>query len=296
MVGVAALLCSFVFSGKEVASQSLTGNRLYGLSLTVNVGVLRPDNSHAAFYSGRPENANTLMRILHSESYGHGIWNNLSTQDLIGSSIGSYNQLTVAEYGDMYYKLAFQLGLGFRYDLEHPKWAWQVRFDYAKLHAQGLILLNSGKDQAYLTNADRYVNCPAMGVEERISCDLGIIRKFRLHNGMDMELSLGRAVNNTKVESSEVRIAGVTYSILDVWGGQSPSSYVGSYEYVNQGGIGYGGYASLSVGYTLPSQTAIWLGYTFSYNKVNLLGYADFAPHHAISLNVAINNFSFFDS
>ena len=269
---------------------------LRGLSLTVDVGVLRPSNEHANFYNGNPGNANTLYRILHSETYGNHIWNNLTTQDLIGSSIANYNQLTVAEYGDMYYKLAFQLGMGFRYDLTNPHWAWQVKFDYAKLHALGQVLLYSGRNTAYLTNQNAYVNCPASGVEERIYIDLGIIRKFKLDNHIDFELSLGGNVNNTKVESSDIQIGGITYNILDIWGGQSPSSYVASYEYINQGGIGYGGYLTLSVGFTLPVGTAMNLAYTFHFNKVALQGYESFAPHHAVSLNVALNNFSFFDT
>ncbi|MBP5548468.1 MAG: hypothetical protein J6X58_06235 [Bacteroidales bacterium] len=267
---------------------------LRGLSLTVDVGVLRPDNYAANFYNGSPTNVNTLNRILYSETYGNQIWNNLTTQDLIGSSVANYNQITVAEYGDMYYKLALQLGMGFRYDYENSNWAWNTRFDYAKLHAQGAVLLNSGHGTAYLTNQNRYVVCPTAGVEERIYIDLGVIRKFKSYHGIDFELTLGGNLNNTKVESSDISIGGVTYSILDIWGGNSPSSYVASYEYINQGGIGYGGYASAAVGFTLPIGTAMWLAYTFHYNKVNLQGYESFAMHHAVNLNVAINNFSFF--
>ena len=283
-------LSNTVFGGNSGSS------RLRGLSLTVDVGVMRPGDYHANFYNGNPRNVNTLNRILYSETYGNSIWNNLTTQDLIGSSVANYNQITVAEYGDMYYKLAFQLGMGFRYDFEFSGWAWQARFDYAKLHAQGLVLLNSGHNTAFLTNQNAYVNCPAMGVEERIYIDLGIIRKFSLTDFWDLELSLGGNLNNTKVESSDISIGGITYSILDVWGGQSPSSYVGTYEYVNQGGIGYGGYASVSIGFTLPMGTAMSLGYAFHYNKVSLQGYEAFAPQHIVSLNVALNNFSFFDS
>ncbi|MBP5326774.1 MAG: hypothetical protein J6Y98_02515 [Bacteroidales bacterium] len=267
---------------------------LKGLSLNVGIGVLKPSDFHANFYNGSPDNVNTLLRILHSESYGIPIWNNLTNQDLIGSSVGSYNQLTVAEYGDMYYRLAIQLGIGFRYDLEGDKWAWALKFDYAKLNAIGAVLLNSGHASAYLTDQNRYVVCPTQGVEERIYFDLGIIRKIPLSNGLDLELAAGGNLNNTKVESSDIQIAGITYSILDIWGGQSPSSYVASYEYVNQGGIGYGAFASIGFGYTLAKGTAVSINYTFHYNRVNLQGYDKAAPHHTLRLNIAVNNFSLF--
>lgn len=287
-------LFSFFFFPNYSQAQNFAHAELRGLSLTVGIGVLRADNSHANFYNGNPNNVNTLERILYSETYGNQIWNNLTTQDLIGDAVANYKQIRVAEYGDMYYRLAVQLGMGFRYDFERSKWAWKLQFDYANLNAVGMVLLESGKGLTYLTNQDRYVNCPALGKERRIYIDLGIIRKFKLRNGMDIELSLGGNLNNSKVESSNIQIAGVNYSILDIWAGQSPSSYVGSYEYINQGGIGYGGFASLAFGFTLPAGTAMTLSYTFHYNKVNLWHYESFAPHHAIKLNVALNNFSFF--
>ena len=295
------MLQSFLFFPHSTCAQRGEPTHLRGLSLIVDVGVLNASDVQANFYNGAPTNVNTLQRILYSESYGPNIWNNLTEQDLIGSAVSNYNQITVAEYGEMYYKLAFQLGLGFRYDLEprggyrNGNWAWQLRFDYAKLHAQGMVLLNSGKNQSILSNQNAYVDCPTSGLEERIYIDLGLLRRFKLRNGMDLEAAAGVSAMNTKVESSDIMIAGVTYSILDVWAGQSPSSYTGSYEYVNQGGIGVGGYASLALGFTLPAGTAMSLGYTFYYNKVNLEGYTSFEPHHAVKLNVALNNFSLFD-
>lgn len=291
------VLCSVVFMffcSQSLDAQTFKPARLRGLSLTVDFGALWVSDNHANFYNGNPNNVNTLERILYSETYGNHIWNNLTTQNLIGDAVASYKQIKVAEYGEMYYKTAIQLGMGFRYDFELSNWAWQFKFDFAKLNSVGMVLLESGKGLVYLTNQDRYVDCPTTGSERRIYIDLGIIRKFKLHNGMDIELSLGGNLNNTKVESSDIQIGGTTYSILDIWGGRSPSSYVASYDYINQGGIGYGGFASVAFGFTLPVGTAMTLSYTFHYNKVNLLRYESFAPHHAIKLNVAINNFSFF--
>lgn len=287
-------LAAFVFptNALEAAGE---GGRLRGLSLTIDAGSFLPSSRHADFYSGHPANVNTLDRILYSETYGNQIWNNLTNRDLIGSSVANYRQITVAEYGDMYYRIAFQLGIGFRYDFDNSSWGWLTRFDYAKLHASGLVLLNSGHNTAYLTNQDAFVNCPVSGTEERIYIDLGILKKFRLRSGIDLEMAIGGNINNTKVESSNIEIGGIVYSILDVWHGQSPSSYVGSYEYVNQGGIGFGGFVSVSVGFTLPVGTAMSLGYMLHYNKVNLMGYESYAFHHALGINVAINNFKFFD-
>ena len=294
LCSIALLHVFFFVSTANIKAQTTAGGQLRGLSLLVDVGTFVPHNSHANFYNGNPNNVNTLYRILHSETYGNQIWNNLTERDMIGSSIANYRQLTVAEYGDMYYKLAFQLGMGFRYDLDNNRWAWSIQFDYARLHATGAVLINSGHNMAYLSNQNEYVVCPLQGAEERIYVDLALIRKFKTANGIDIELAAGANVNNTKVESSDISIGNITYSILDVWGGQSPSSYTASYDYINQGGIGYGSFATVGFGYTLPVGTAIGLYYTFHYNKVNLEGYSSFAPHHAVKLTVALNNFSIF--
>ena len=297
---VVVFLCANTVSASTnsnyiIQNSSLRSPVLRGLSLTVDFGAAKMSDRHANFYNGNPGNANTLARILYSETYGNNIWNKLTEQNLISSSVANYNQITVAEYGDMYYKTAFRLGMGLRYDFDPTDWAWQLRFDYAKLHAAGLVLLNSGHNTAYLSNQNAYVNCPASGTEERIFIDLGVIHKFKLRNGLDLELSLGGDLNNTKVQNSDILIGGISYSILDVWRGASPSSYTGTYEYINQGGIGYGAYASIALGFTLPVGTAMSLAYNFSYCKTNIEGYSSFAPHHALSLVVALNNFSFFD-
>lgn len=296
LAGLLLLAAMLYATPQRICAQTVGSVHLRGLSLTVDAGTLIAGNSQANFYNGDEGNVNSLYRILHSETYGTRIWNELTEQDLISSAIGNYNQLTVAEYGDMRYKIAFELGVGLRYDFEGHGWAWMARFDYSKLNAVGQVLLNSGHSNAYvLTNQGAYVVCPTAGVEKRIFVDLGVVRKFRLDNGLDLELAAGGNVNNTEVVKSEIMIAGSTYSILDVWQGQSPSSYTTAYEYQNQGGMGWGGFAMLQMGITLPSYTALTLGYTFRYTKINLDGYEDFAPHHLVALSVALNNFSFFD-
>ena len=44
-----------------------------GLSVFANAGAVWADDITANFYSGRPENANTINRVLYSESYGYNI-------------------------------------------------------------------------------------------------------------------------------------------------------------------------------------------------------------------------------
>lgn len=264
-----------------------------GLSFSLDAGVLRANNATANFYNGAPQNANTINRILHSQAYGQEIWQNLKNQGFITDAIGSYSQLNVVEYGDMQYKIAFQLGMGFRYEY-NGGWAWLMRFDYAKLNAVGAFNLSRDNNTGIISG-NRYVTCDIAGEENRINIDLGIAKRFYLSSGQFVGLEMGGNLNNTKVISNDIRIAGETYSILDVWNGESPSAYSASYEYINQGGLGYGAFASICWGFSLPNGSAASVGYTLYYNKINLDNYSSLAAQHLFSLKFDITGFGFFD-
>ncbi len=265
-----------------------------GLSLSLDVGLLVPSSKHANFYQGVETNLNTINRVLHSEAYGHQIWNDLTTLDLITSAITDYRQLNVEEYGEMSYRLAMQIGMGFRYDYGNG-WGWLTRFDYAKLTATGVFLINATNNTGVLTNQRQYVKCGIMGTEKRVNIDLGVSRKFKMQNGFDIGVELGGQVNNTEVMSNDIEIANRIYNILDIWNGQSPSMGTYAYDYINQGGIGYGGFATVNFGLTMPNYSTLTLAYTFFYNKINLSGYEAFAPQHLITLRFDFDGFSFFD-
>ena len=271
--------------------------RITGLSVSVDAGLLIPNAKQANFYSGRPGNENTISRVLYSEQYGHQIWNSLVDRQLISpSAIPSYSAFRIAEYADMYYKLTYQIGVGLRYDYDSG-WGWKLRFDFSQLTAAGQFLLSSDNGVG-IPGRPQYVVCDIFGHEKRILIDLLISKRIPLTQVIDLELSAGVDLNNTKVTENAMRIAGRTYSILDVWGGRPPDAGAGSYEYISQGGIGFGGIASVALSYALPS-ASVDFGYTLYYMQTKYLGYNDndcFALQHNIFFRFNINNFKFFKS
>ncbi|MBQ8703890.1 MAG: hypothetical protein IJ524_05905 [Bacteroidales bacterium] len=273
-----------------------------GLSFFANAGAFWASNNTANFYNGHPSNANTIDRVLHSSTYGTQIWQHLVNQGAISpSTIGSYNQLQVVEYADMYYRISYQIGLGLRYDYTSG-FGWLLRFDLTRLNAIGAFNLSSDNGASILGN-DPYIRCGILGKEERISIDFALAKTARLSSTLDLEINLGASLINTKVQDNLIEVGGATYSILDVWDGQSPDYGVGSYEYINQGGIGYGVFISVLLGYSIPSVGAIKAGYTCYQSKTVLKGgtgtdgtvdpYTAWGWQHMLGIRFEINNFSF---
>lgn len=291
---LAILVCSLPLQAQKKKS-SASQTRITGLSLVVDAGLLIPNAKQANFYSGRPGNDNTIDRVLRSEQYGTQIWTSLVNQGLISpSAIPSYGAFTIVEYPGMYYKLTYQIGAGLRYDY-NSGWGWMLNFDFSQLTAAGQFLLSSDNGVG-IPGSRQYVACDIFGLEKRILIDFSILKRMPLTKLLDLELSFGVDINNTKVTENGMVIAGHTYSILDVWGGQSPYSGAGSYDYINQGGIGFGSLAAVALGYNLPGAT-VDFGYACRYMQTKYKGYNDkdcFALQHTVFARFNINNFALF--
>jgi hypothetical protein len=270
--------------------------RLSGLYLTVDAGLLIPNPKQADFYSGRPENSNTINRVLNSQMYGTQIWGSLVDGGYISpSAIGDYSQLQVVEYPHMHYRLTYQLGVGFRYVYESG-WGWLLRFDYSQLTAAGQFNLSSNNGTGIL-GSNQYVTSDIYGIERRTLIDFGIAKRIPLNNLIDLEVDLGFDLNSTVVSQNGIRVAGRTYSILDVWGGNPPSAYTAAYDYLNEGAIGIGGFGTLAASY-LSKVGSIDFGYSFYYVQTKFTDYNNddcYAPQHVVFFRLNVNNFKFFD-
>lgn len=265
-----------------------------GLSFFANTGAFWAGNATANFYSGKPANANTINRVLHSQTYGTEIWTILVQQHLISpTAIGSYNQLQVVEYPDMYYRTSLQIGVGLRYD--YPSgFGWLLRFDLDRLETVGAFNLSSDGGTGIL-GTDQYVRCGMLGRENRVSAELAITRTVPLSDNFCVEIDLGASLVNTQVKDNIMEIGGGTWSILDVWNGQSPAYGTQVFDYINQGGFGYGVFIAFLAGWQVPGMGAIKAGYTCSQARTVLEGYTAWDWHHMLGVRIEMNNFSFFD-
>ncbi len=264
-----------------------------GLSLFVNAGAYWAAASSAEFYSGRDENLNKINNILHSNQYGTAIWDHLvSAGRLSPSAIGDYRQLTVVEFPpQMTYRLSYQIGLGIRYDYDSG-FGWLLRFDMAKLTAQGGFNLSTDNGAGIL-GSDQYITCGVFGNENRYNIDLAITKTIALTRAFDLEIDLGASLINTKVQENAMVIEGATYSILDRTDGRIPDVDMAQYEYFNQGRIGYGVFISALTGYRLSGIGAVKLGYTCYQARIAFADRKCWGWHHMLGIRIEMNNFSF---
>lgn len=293
---ILSLFLAAALSAEDLDAHSPYGDgyQFKGLSVFVDAGVARVSNVHANFYNGSLTNANTINRVMHSEGYGQQMWDDLVSQSLISpSAIQNFRQLEVVEYADMFYKIAYQIGFGFRYDYDSGL-GWLLRFDLIELNSIGAFNLSSRNGTGILTNQNQYVRCGIMGQEKRINIDFALTHRFNRRGLFEWEVDFGCNVNNTSVLGNDIEVAGRLYNILNVWGDMGPGYFNESMNYINQGGIGVGGFATISACYKLMG-SAISMGYTFYYTKINLEGYSAYAPQHNIFLRFDLNKFSFLD-
>ncbi len=271
-----------------------SSRRNTGLGVFVNANGYWASDNTANFYSGTPtatDKTGGIYRILHSNTYGREIWQDLRTNRLISDAVGDYTMLRVDEFPNMYYRTSYQIGLGFRYDYESG-FGWLLRFDLAKLRAQGQWNIDATNGTGQL-GYDRWVPCGIVGQEDRINIDLAITKSVALTRTLDFELNLGASLINTKVKDNIIIVNGRNYSILDRWGGRTPDEGVAPYEYINQGGIGYGFFASMLLGYQVPGLGAIKVGYTCAQNRIALQDYTSWGWQHSLGIRVELNNFDF---
>lgn len=290
------LACVLLFLTSSLPAWCQSGTE--GLAVFVDGGALFSSDIHANFYNGAPSNDNNIQRVLNSEAYGLEIWQNLRNQGYL-YDVSNYSGMTISEskYPIMDFRPTYQIGLGIRYGFKN-EWGWLFRVGYAKLTALGAFNIDNVATTSILTNQDRYITCGILGEESRINLDLGLYKLFPLGDKLHLEIACGFNLNNTKVLANEIEVGGKTYNILNVWGSSELYAGVGSYDYINQGAIGIGGFASFAVGYALPNVGSIDIGYHCYYNQTHYIDYNDDNPYlfqHSIFLRASIYNFSFWD-
>lgn len=262
-----------------------------GLAVFANANAYWASDITANFYSGTPtttDNVDGIYLILRSNTYGKEIENDLKTNHLIDGSVNTDN-FHVSEFANMTYRLSYQIGVGIRYDYVNG-FGWLLRFDLAKLLAQGKWNLDNGFNQL---GRDRYVTCGIVGIEDRINIDFVLTRTVALTDLLDFELNIGASLINTRVKDNIIEVNGHTYSILDRWNGQTPDVGVGTYEYINQGGVGYGFFATALLGYQVYGIGAIKVCYTCAQSKIVLQNYTAWGWQHTLGIRIEMNNFSF---
>lgn len=253
-------------SAQETQQQSIFGGLSYGL----NVGGYFPSYHSADFYNGDPLNDNNVNFVLNNYYHVQEI------QNRIGYLIDTVNPYSLPE--KMKYNTAMCIGFHFRYELA-KNIAVFAQFNYVKLTASGIFLLNLHKPQNYSLDPT-YLECNIWGTEKRGMIDIGINRIFPLKEIMNLFVETGLHLNSTRVIENKIKIDGQDYSIVNIYGNQTYNSSGQQQTYeVYQGGVGIGIFLSTGLKFVFNENLSVDPGLTFYWSEINLGKYDGFTPN-----------------
>jgi len=278
LIGLIVLLMSVQFSPSLIAQESYTSDNCInrsGFEYGVMGGIFMANNKTADFYSGKPENENSVDYLM-SNSYRY---------NEIKQLVDFHDTLFVLEYpGKMSYSPAFSFGLFVKYDFNCHTGIY-AQFSYVKLNSNDVVTFEVDPKE-YLTEPDIRL-FPIKGVEERNMLDLGISHAIGLNKNARMTIGGGISMNNTLVNESAIYIEEKKYSLVNIYGNRPyvPGTNQQSYE-IRQGGIGFGIYGNVGARLEFSPTIAIEPGVIVHLMKVNLEEHADFLPQYNFYLKL----------
>lgn len=279
------ILLFVAFSFSALGQNNLYGddeqcNNRSGLEYGGVAGFYIPGNGTADFYSGKPENDNSVKYVL-SNKYWY---------DEIFLLTGAYDTVFVRECpGKMRYNPAFSFGLFVQYN-RNCRTAFYLQFFYARLTARDIVSFEVDPPIDYLAEPDIRLY-PLIGTEERNMVDLGFTHTFGNNPVARWQLGGGINMNNTLVKESIVRIEERNFNMVNVYGNRPfvPGGTQQSYE-IRQGGIGFGVFGSIGGRFEFSEAVAIEPGISVYYKQINMENYRGFYPQFNLYLRLCFRD------
>jgi len=259
---------------KPADTVDITGWR-YGL----NIGSYFANPHSAGFYSGRPENENTINYIIR----------NKYRYDELRRLINFSDTFFLREYPSrMTYDPAVLVGFIAKYNFTNQL-GFFFQFNYVKLKSTDFFTAEVDPMQ-FLTEPDIRLY-GIVGVEERVNVEMGLSRYIALGPKTNLFLEGGLNINDSEVRSHEIQIEGQTYDLVNVYGSQNyvPNTSLQTFE-LKQGGIGFGAFFTAGVQLIFNENISLDPGISLWWKRINLVGYDAYTPHWAISVRFLLKD------
>jgi hypothetical protein len=203
------------FSQNDFSKKKDDGNGLY---IGVNLGFYFANRNNALYYNGSGVN-NVDSTINYSLNYPRI------------KEVLLYN-FTLAELpAKMHYSPSFLLGVYLKYAIKNS--GIFMQFNFSRLKANDVFTLIVDDPNNY-SSEPVYKQEAIWGVEQRASIDLGYSYTFNPEKNYRPFLQFGANLTTTKFIDNKIRIENLEYSI---------TNYYFNYYKIEQGGVGFGGFA-----------------------------------------------------
>lgn len=223
-----------------------------GLLFGANLGIYRANRYSAQYYNGSQHYNNNPKNVIESTIFDfpqnyENIKQKLNVPDFSVSELPA----------KMNYSYSFMFGIFFKYCIKNS--GIFAQFNFAKLTAKDVFTI-SVKDPL---NPDipKYMPESVYGSEQRTNIDIGYYHTFSPDESTRPYMELGVNINNTKFLYNRINIEGLEYSIADPFA---------AYHILNQGGIGYGGFAGAGVELVFKESISVNPGFDLYYSKTKL--------------------------
>jgi hypothetical protein len=249
-----------------------------GWFLGLNMGMEVAAGYPANFYNGSEGNINKISLILDNQYY----------RPIIEQKIGyAYKSYTLPS--NMSYSPAMSVGFYARFN-QNARSAWFVQFNYQKLKANDVFLLNLDVPSGF-SFEKTYIQCPIIGQEERTNIDLGYMRNYPINETMDFLIETGINLSNTKVLKNMISIQDLEYSIKYVGNHpEGPYSTNNTYD-IRQGGIGIGAFVGSGLMLNFNENISLDPIASLYWSQTNLEGYNAFKPSFVFFARFVFRNF-----
>ncbi|MEI6765426.1 MAG: hypothetical protein WCM76_07275 [Bacteroidota bacterium] len=258
-------------------ADTLKNNR--GWNFGINLGAYFASKYSAGFYSGLPTNENKISLILNNHYY----------QEEIKRQLNGDTSRLLELPANMKYSPAFNIGFFVKYNFIKNTGVF-LNVNFAKLKTNDVFTMGIGP---YLNgySFDNIQTFPIWGIENRTNIDIGFMQMFPTSDYVDFFVEGGLNINNVQVKENKIAIGDLSYSIVDVYGGQNyvPNATLQQYV-VRQGGLGFGGFAGVGLRLNFSRTVSIDPGFDFYWTQTNLTGYEAFRPNYSVYVRLCMRN------
>nr|NQU92911.1 hypothetical protein [Bacteroidota bacterium] len=289
------LVSAFSFPQQISAQDDIEDMNLTGWRFGINMGMYLANKNTAQFYSGEPQNENSIQWVLNNYYWYQEILQELNGNEIIKNPgdvpqdwMGEYNQwrqqYNVAQ-GDtskwwiyypegLKYDAAISPGFYAKYNFNNSTGIF-IQSNYVKLKTSGIFQMVI--DSVTYTSQPAYRQGYMRGVEERVNIDIGLSKFYTVGKITNLYVETGFHLNSTRVLENRIQIGRKEYSIINLYGNRQyvPNSNMTAYD-IYQGGVGFGIFLAGGVKFVFNETVAIDLGTQMYWKKVKLEGYNNF--------------------